>query len=48
MIVLICVIMGDIDYEGIVKWGVIISCFYLLKDNLVDFVGGELIFDWLC
>ncbi|VLM13480.1 ABC transporter ATPase [Streptococcus pneumoniae] len=44
---LIRAIMGDIDYEGTVKWGVTTSQSYLPKDNLADFAGGESILDWL-
>ncbi len=44
---LIRAIMGDIDYEGTVKWGVTTSQFYLPKDNSADFAGGESILDWL-
>ena len=44
---LIRAIMGDIDYEGTVKWGVTTSRSYLPKDNSVDFAGGESILDWL-
>lgn len=40
-------IMGDIDYEGTVKWGVTTSQSYLPKDNSADFAGGESILDWL-
>ena len=44
---LIRAIMGDIDYEGTVKWGVTTSRSYLPKDNSADFAGGESILDWL-
>ncbi|HFQ6329514.1 TPA: ATP-binding cassette domain-containing protein [Streptococcus pneumoniae] len=44
---LIHAIMGDIDYEGTVKWGVTTSQSYLPKDNSADFAGGESILDWL-
>ena len=44
---LIRAIMGDIDYEGTVKWGVTTSRSYLPKDNSSDFAGGESILDWL-
>lgn len=44
---LIRAIMGDIDYEGTVKWGVTTSQSYLQKDNSADFAGGESILDWL-
>lgn len=44
---LIRAIMGDIDYEGTVKWGVTTSLSYLPKDNSSDFAGGESILDWL-
>lgn len=44
---LIRAIMGDIDYEGTVKWGVTTSRSYLPKDNSRDFAGGESILDWL-
>ena len=44
---LIRAIMGDIDYEGTVKWGVTTSQSYLPKDNSTDFAGGESILDWL-
>ena len=40
-------LMGDIDYEGTVKWGVTTSRSYLPKDNSRDFAGGESILDWL-
>lgn len=43
---LIRAIMGDIDYEGTVKWGVTTSQSYLPKDNSADFAGGESILDW--
>ena len=39
--------MGDIEYEGTVKWGVTTSQSYLPKDNSADFAGGESILDWL-
>ena len=39
--------MGDIDYEGTVKWGVTTSRSYLPKDNSADFAGSESILDWL-
>ena len=44
---LIRAIMGDINYEGTVKWGVTTSRSYLPKDNSSDFAGGESILDWL-
>lgn len=44
---LIRAIMGDIEYEGTVKWGVTTSRSYLPKDNSADFAGGESILDWL-
>ena len=44
---LIRAIMGDIDYEGTVKWGVTTSRSYLPKDNSAAFAGGESILDWL-
>lgn len=44
---LIRAIMGDIDYEGTVKWGVTTIRSYLPKDNSADFAGGESILDWL-
>lgn len=44
---LIRAIMGDIDYEGTVKWGVTTSQSYLPKDNSADFAGEESILDWL-
>ncbi|HGS2579974.1 TPA: ABC-F family ATP-binding cassette domain-containing protein [Streptococcus pneumoniae] len=44
---LIRAIMGDIDYEGTVKWGVTTSQSYLPKDNSADFAGGKSILDWL-
>lgn len=44
---LIRAIMGDIDYEGTVKWGVTTSQSFLPKDNSADFAGGESILDWL-
>ena len=44
---LIRAIMGDIDYEGTVKWGVTTSQSYLPKDNSADFAEGESILDWL-
>ncbi|CAG6233586.1 ABC transporter ATPase [Streptococcus pneumoniae] len=44
---LIRAIMGDIDYEGTVTWGVTTSQSYLPKDNSADFAGGESILDWL-
>ena len=44
---LIRAIMGDIDYEGTVKWGVTTSQSYLPKDNSKDFSSGESILDWL-
>lgn len=44
---LIRAIMGDIDYEGTVKWGVTTSQSYLPKDNSADFAVGESILDWL-
>ena len=44
---LIRAIMGEIEYEGTVKWGVTTSRYYLPKDNSADFAGGESILDWL-
>ena len=44
---LIRALMGDIEYEGIVKWGVTTSQSYLPKDNSRDFANGESILDWL-
>ena len=44
---LIRALMGDIEYEGTVKWGVTTSQSYLPKDNSRDFAGGESILDWL-
>lgn len=44
---LIRAIIGDIDYEGTVKWGVTTSQSYLPKDNSKDFSSDESIFDWL-
>ena len=44
---LIRAIMGDIDYEGTVKWGITTSQSYLPKDNSKDFSSGESILDWL-
>ena len=44
---LIRAIMGDIDYEGTVKWGVTTSQSYLPKDNSKEFSSGESILDWL-
>ena len=45
---LIRALMGDIEYEGTVKWGVTTSQSYLPKDNSRDFASGESILDWLC
>ena len=44
---LIRAIMGDIDYEGTVKWGITTSQSYLPKDTSKDFASGESILDWL-
>ena len=44
---LIRAIMGDIDYEGTVKWGITTSQSYLPKDNSKDFSSSESILDWL-
>lgn len=44
---LIRALMGDIEYEGTVKWGVTTSQSYLPKDNSRDFADGESILDWL-
>ena len=44
---LIRAIMGDIDYEGTVKWGITTSQSYLPRDNSKDFSSGESILDWL-
>ncbi|WP_019789179.1 ATP-binding cassette domain-containing protein, partial [Streptococcus sobrinus] len=40
-------LMGDIDYEGTIKWGVTTSRSYLPKDNSRDFASGESILEWL-
>lgn len=39
-------LMGDIEYEGTVKWGVT-SQSYLPKDNTRDFDTNKSILDWL-
>ncbi|WP_342976784.1 ATP-binding cassette domain-containing protein [Streptococcus constellatus] len=44
---LIRAIIGDIDYEGTVKWGITTSQSYLPKDTSKDFASGESILDWL-
>lgn len=44
---LIRALMGDIEYEGTIKWGVTTSRSYLPKDNSRDFASGEPILDWL-
>ena len=44
---LIRALMGDIEYEGTVKWGVTTSQSYLPKNNSRDFASGESILDWL-
>ncbi|MCY7023745.1 MULTISPECIES: ATP-binding cassette domain-containing protein [Streptococcus] len=44
---LVRALMGDIEYEGTVKWGVTTSQSYLPKDNSRDFASGESILDWL-
>ena len=44
---LIRALMGDIEYEGTVKWGVTTSQSHLPKDNSRDFASGESILDWL-
>ena len=44
---LIRALMGDIEYEGTVKWGVTTRQSYLPKDNSRDFASGESILDWL-
>jgi len=44
---LIRALIGDIEYEGTVKWGVTTSQSYLPKDNSRDFASGESILDWL-
>ncbi|MFU2163345.1 ABC-F family ATP-binding cassette domain-containing protein [Streptococcus pluranimalium] len=44
---LIRAIMGDIPYEGTVKWGVTTSQSYLPKDNTKDFDNNESILEWL-
>ena len=44
---LVRALMGDIEYEGTVKWGVTTSQSYLPKDNSRDFANGESILDWL-
>ena len=40
-------LMGDIDYEGEVKWGVTTSRSYVPRDNTEDFAAGESLLDWL-
>ncbi|MFV0556177.1 MAG: ABC-F family ATP-binding cassette domain-containing protein [Lactovum sp.] len=40
-------VMGDIDYEGEIKWGVTTSRSYLPKDNSKDFDSEDSILDWL-
>lgn len=44
---LIRALMGDIEYEGTIKWGVTTSRSYLPKDNSRDFASGESILEWL-
>ena len=44
---LIRALMGEIEYEGTVKWGVTTSQSYFPQDNSRDFAGGESILDWL-
>ena len=44
---LIRALMGDIEYEGTVKWGVTTSQSYLPKAISRDFASGESILDWL-
>ncbi|MGQ7342118.1 ABC-F family ATP-binding cassette domain-containing protein [Streptococcus suis] len=44
---LIRALMGDIEYEGTVKWGVTTSQSYLPKDNTRDFDTNKSILDWL-
>ncbi|WP_230637599.1 ATP-binding cassette domain-containing protein [Streptococcus mutans] len=44
---LIRALMGDIDYEGTIKWGVTTSQSYLPKDNTNDFASGESILEWI-
>ncbi|MBF0786974.1 MULTISPECIES: ATP-binding cassette domain-containing protein [unclassified Streptococcus] len=44
---LIRALMGDIEYEGTIKWGVTTSQSYLPKDNSRDFASDESILDWL-
>lgn len=40
-------VMGEIEYEGEVKWGITTTQSYLPKDNTKDFESGEPILDWL-
>ena len=40
-------LMGDIDYEGTVKWGITTSRSYLPKDNSKDFSSDISILEWL-
>ena len=44
---LIRALMGDVDYDGSIKWGVTTSRSYLPKDNSRDFASGESILEWL-
>ncbi|MBJ8326337.1 ATP-binding cassette domain-containing protein [Streptococcus pacificus] len=44
---LIRALMGDIEYEGTVKWGITTSQSYLPKDNSRDFESKDTILDWL-
>lgn len=44
---LIRAIMGEIPYEGTVKWGVTTSQSYLPKDNTKDFETDDSILEWL-
>ncbi|MGT2887839.1 ATP-binding cassette domain-containing protein [Streptococcus didelphis] len=45
--VLMRALVGDIDYEGTVRWGVTTSRSYLPKDNSRDFATEESILEWL-
>lgn len=44
---LIRALMGDIDYEGTIKWGITTSRSYLPKDNSREFESEDSILDWL-
>ncbi|MBJ8350072.1 MULTISPECIES: ATP-binding cassette domain-containing protein [Streptococcus] len=44
---LIRALMGDIDYEGTIKWGITTSRSYLPKDNSREFESKDSILDWL-